>query len=432
EAGLDRVMFTRCLYVPVLADIELRGIKIDHDRASTIRLNLLKEKAKLEDEFTALIGGASYSSPQQVAKVLYDDLKFKEVLDWKGKEVRTATNLRKTDKPTIAKLQAKTKKQKEFVRIFTRLNEVSDALSKVVKHFHDSAEANELIHFNFNQTIAQTHRLTSSGKKYKVQGQNINNTYKPCVRARYDGWYIGERDSSGCEFRVATELGKDLLGLEHVNAGRDFHSYTASVIFGSSFETSEGYARKQLRTRAKPHTFKPLYGGQSGTPDERKYYEAFRELYRGISETQDTWVDTVLKTKQLRMINGLVFYWPNAKVLKSGYIYESTKIKNYPVQSIATADATSVATIYLWHAMRIEKMQSFLTLVVHDNTVGELHPDEKDKWLEIGDRCFKDVIYWYFYNVYDYSWVVPLDSEYDIQYHWSDNPEWQEKYLKIQ
>ena len=80
-----------------------------------------------------------------------------------------------------------------------------------------------------------------------------------------------EGDYSQLEFRVAGFLANDEMVLTDVEAGTDVHSYTASVI---------GCTRQE----AKAHTFKPLYGGVSGTEDQQRYYRAFKDKYRGVTE----------------------------------------------------------------------------------------------------------------------------------------------------
>ena len=52
--------------------------------------------------------------------------------------------------------------------------------------------------------------------------------------------------------------------MEDIKNGVDVHQYTADVI---------GVSRQD----AKAHTFKPLYGGTTGTDDEKRYYSAFKE-----------------------------------------------------------------------------------------------------------------------------------------------------------
>ena len=91
------------------------------------------------------------------------------------------------------------------------------------------------------------------------------------VESRFDDGFILEGDYSQLEFRVAGFLSKDNQVYDDVKKGTDVHSYTASII---------GCSRQE----AKAHTFKPLYGGVSGTQSQQAYYRRFKEKYEQVSE----------------------------------------------------------------------------------------------------------------------------------------------------
>ena len=70
---------------------------------------------------------------------------------------------------------------------------------------------------------------------------------------------------------MAGFLAKDSQVFKDVLDGTDVHSYTASII---------GCSRQD----AKAHTFKPLYGGVSGTRNQQAYYQRFKEKYEQVTE----------------------------------------------------------------------------------------------------------------------------------------------------
>jgi hypothetical protein len=108
------------------------------------------------------------------------------------------------------------------------------------------------------------------------------------------------------------------VALGDIWRGVDIHAFTADVI---------GCTRQE----AKAHTFKPLYGGKSGTAEQKRYYSTFEEKYSGVSGTQRNWCYRVLRTKELETEWGLKYYWPTTKMTESGYITNTTSICNYPV-----------------------------------------------------------------------------------------------------
>jgi len=125
------------------------------------------------------------------------------------------------------------------------------------------------------QTLTQTHRLSSSGKEYKAQFQNFARIFKPLFSARNEGWLFGEADEASLEYRVAVALAQDKAGIYDITHGIDAHSFTAGIIFEEEWEACGAdksiSACKPIRTAAKEFTFKPTYGGTSGTERQRGF-----------------------------------------------------------------------------------------------------------------------------------------------------------------
>jgi len=58
-----------------------------------------------------------------------------------------------------------------------------------------------------------------------------------------------------------------------------------------------------------------------------------------------------------------------------------TQIKNYPVQSFATADIVPVILIHI--AKELDKHRSCVVNTVHDSIVIDVHPDEQNTVLDV-------------------------------------------------
>ena len=432
--GLLPVMFTRNIFTTPLMGIERKGVHIDKGRAENVYTYYNKRKAALGQEFDELTGGANVKSGPQMRKVLYEDFGFDPPKDYRGEVIRTPKGEYSTSAKTMMKLKATTKEQKDFVRLKTELTKVTDAITKTLgKVVLCTTEREDNILFvQFNQTITGTHRLSSTGLEYKIQGQNIASEFKPLFSPRHKGWSIGEIDEAQLEYRIAVHLGRDGAGLQDIRAGADAHAFTASIIFKNEWESVKDYLtspkRKKIRTNSKEHTFKPLYGGQSGTPRERKYYKAFRAKHKGVTETQEQWKREVLADGYLITSSGLRFYWPDTRITNSGYVINSTNICNYPVQSFATADIVPVAVAYQYHLMRVAEMESFLVNTVHDSSIGEVHPEEKELYEKIGVYCMVAKATEYCKQVFGIDLFAPLEAESEFKSHWSTSQEWEEKY----
>lgn len=427
STGLLPVTFTRNLLTPVLHDIEKRGLHLDAERVDLVHSYFVAEDERLSAKFAELTGGVNPKSTKQKRELLYDRLGFAVPRDPMGRPMLTAKEEPKTDVATIKRLKCRTKEQREVVATLQELTKVRDALSKYVSSLKDCSDAGLPVTGSFTQTVAQTHRLSSRGRASGIQLQNFQRRFRPVVSARRPGWVIGDGDSAGLEFRTAADLAKDPVAIKDIQDGADVHANTARILFAAEWDETIGPKvgrNDDLRSAAKASTFKPLYGGSSGTKAERAYYDAFKERYASIAEMQYGWATSVLSTHQLRIPSGLIFYWPDCFMDERGYIKFTTQIYDYPIQSFATADLAPTATVYLWHLMRISEMQSFLINIVHDSAVGELHPEEIEEWSELLSQCFNHVIVWYFKQVYDYEWTTPLATEVKTYRHWNEPEGW--------
>ncbi len=433
------VLFTRCLLTPVLADTETKGMCLDPTRVEEEYAKYLRIYEELSTEMDDMTGGINWRSSKQVAEYLYDTLKFAELKKPNGKPRRTAADKRLTDKNTLAALKATTEAQKAFVDLRGRLGQANAALTKNLEFFLGVCkEQGGIFHAEFNQTVTATHRLSSSGirtyfemfdKEKSVQFQNLPNAFKRVMTARKPGWKIGEADGSQLEFRVAGELGNDAQIKEDIEGHHDVHKFTASVLN----KCDQSAVTKLQRKKAKADTFKPLYGGQEGTADQKAYYKAFKERYSDLHDTQDGWVREVLNTKMLVTPWGMRYYWPRVKESRSGYVNVGSAIYNYPVQAFATAEIIPIAVTYFWHRVHSEGLDDVIILVntVHDSLICEVHPDHMDDFRRISIQAFGEDVYNYLDKVYNIQFSVTLGAGIMLADHWADDTEGEEETYDI-
>lgn len=407
--SLTKVMYTRCLLTPVLADIERNGMILDSGAVTQRAAELEAAYARSQQALSDFTGGINVNSPKQLGEYLYATLKFSELIGRDRKPLRTPSGGKRTDADTIARLSCRTKAQRTFVDLFQTNKEIYNELTKYLRKFVGCCdEMGGHLLASFNQTNTRTHRLSSTGLDYTTQFQNFPRAYKPFFRAREDGWLVGEADGAQLEFRVAAHLGRDPVALGDILGGTDIHSVTAGII---------GCSRQD----AKAHTFKPLYGGRSGTPDEVRYYEFFREKYGGITKTQQSWVNTVLRDKCLTTEWGLTYYWPDTKLERSGYVVNSTSICNYPVQALATAEIIPIGIVYMWHYIRAFKsLRMFIVNTVHDSIIVELPPDEKPVFHALAYVSMVEEVYGYLRCMYNVDFTVPLAAGVACSERWGD------------
>jgi DNA polymerase I-like protein with 3'-5' exonuclease and polymerase domains len=178
---------------------------------------------------------------------------------------------------------------------------------------------------------------------------------------------------------------------------------------------------KEQRQAAKSDTFKPVYGGQSGTPRQMAYYKAFRARYHKLAAVQESWVHEVLTNKgTLTTEYGLQYFWPNARMNKSGYCPMSTSIYNYPVQGFATAEIIPIAAGHFWHAVGDVGYADRIIMLnqVHDSVVCAVAPGADDMFFELARTVWHEV-YSYLARAYGVKdFYVPLGTEIGLGPKW--------------
>jgi DNA polymerase I-like protein with 3'-5' exonuclease and polymerase domains len=413
------VVYNRCLLTPVLADIETEGLQLDPALVRTRFDELKVIQEDLTRKMNEMTGGINPNSHPQVTAFLYDTLGFEEIRVKKGGKwvpKTTDSGLRCKDADTVLELEAKTAKQVAFKELYIALNDVNQELSKYFEKFQRCCdEVGGVLYANFNQTNTFTHRLSCTGREYSAQFQNFPRQWKKLFTARRPGYLMGEADGAQLEFRVAGHLGRDAVALGDIDNNVDVHSVTASVLTAAGEPTD--------RQGAKPFTFRPLYGGSSGTPAVQAYCRAFKEKYKGIAEAQEGWIYHVLENGWLETEWGLRYYWPNTRMDRSGYITNTTSICNYPVQAFATAEIIPLAVVAMWHITKRLGCRIHLVNTIHDSIIAEVHPDDVELFKTISRFCLIDAVYLTVQRLYDIKLVVRLGCGVKVATHWGHTKE---------
>lgn len=438
ERNQLHIIYSRCLLTPVLADIETNGVTLDkkevYDEYERVREAFEREQRSLDVLYRAVEESRpefseenfipiNWRSRKQVGEFLYDKLKFPELQGKDGTPARTDSGQRRTDSASIEKLKATTKRQKDFIRGFKEVAKLSAKLSKTLEFFKAVCEEYDGTFYGiFNQGSTATHRLSSSGRKilarngeeYSAQLQNMPREYKRLVCPKRAGYSILEIDGSGLEFRVAADLGHDKVAYEEIVNGADIHSVTAETLTKAGEPTT--------RQDAKSRTFRPLYGGRSGTKAEQAYCKFFQNKYKEIYTTQTEWTFEVLRTGELRTPYGMIFYWPGTRMSSHGFIDNTTSIFNYPVQGLATAEIIPVALVHAWH--KLQHMDVRIILTIHDSIVMEVGPDvdREELYNILFDSMTKDV-YRFMEMCYTYKVWIVLGAGLKEGPHWGSGTE---------
>ena len=229
--------------------------------------------------------------------------------------------------------------------------------------------------------------------------------------SRWKGGKILEADFAQLEFRTAAYLSQDEVAIDEIKTGFDVHAYTASVISASGQSTT--------RQEAKAHTFAPLYGatGFGRTEAEAKYYQDFTKKYKGIALWHSRLAKEALEKRSITTPSGRQFSFPDVERRRSGSVSHFTQIKNYPVQSFATADIVPLILVHM--EQRLKLLNSCIVNTVHDSIVIDVHPDEINKVVFIIKSINQDIT-----NIvntqFGIDFNVPLLLESKIGDNWLD------------
>ncbi len=277
----------------------------------------------------------------------------------------------KTDKVTLEERAPELDgAARDFAESYVRYNALRTYLSTFVEGMQNNVDENGFIHPEFMQCVTATGRLSSRNPNFQNMPRGNTFAIRKVVESRFENGFILEGDYSQLEFRVAGFLAKDAQAYIDVNEGTDVHSYTASII---------GCSRQD----AKAHTFKPLYGGVTGTDAQQRYYRAFKEKYEGVTVWHEQLQREAVQKRLITLPSGRQYAFPDARWTKWGTATNRTAICNYPVQGFATADLLPIALVRLQKVFMEEKLISVICNTVHDSIVVDVHPSEKDTCIKL-------------------------------------------------
>lgn len=433
DMDLWHIALQRNLVIPVLADIELQGLHLDRALVYEEEARLQEVVARLGEELDTITGGINLGSPKQLGGFLYgrarksgldtdggllatapSPLGFAAPLDNAGEAIKTGGGEISTAVTALAKLVATTEEQRHFLTLYKEYNLASSMLSKNMSFFKNVCDERGAVFYGqLQQCRTANHRLASTGVKIKFENakkevacqlQNLPRQYKKLFTSHDPDYEVTEYDGSQIEFRVAADLGHDKVAESDIVNGVDIHSFTRDTM-------NEAYKRfgidKEIdRQGAKPNTFAPLYGAFGKDKAEQEYAQAFRAKYHDIYNTQQDWSLTVADRKKLVTPYGLTFYWPDAKMHRSGYVSYSTEIFNLPISGLATGEIIPMALVHFWHRCKGLRMRIFNT--VHDSICVRNHKEEIEMVTAIAKQAMTHDCYNFLRNVYKYEFRVPL------------------------
>ena len=369
--------------MPVLADMERTGVRIDTDALRQSSQLLGEQLVALEQEIYESAGMEfNINSPKQVGEVLFDHLKLLP------NAKKTKAGAYSTNEEILQRIHAKhpiVDKILEYRGKKKLISTYLDALPQLIN------PRTGHIHTSFNQTVTATGRLSSSDPNLQnipvrtEDGKEIRKAFVP-----EPGQLFFSADYSQVELRIMAHLSGDEGLIEDFRQGHDIHAATAAKIFHRESTLEEGIkaVTREERSKAKTANFGIIYGITAFGLTERlgisrseskelidSYFETYPRVHAFMQESidrarQQGYTETICHRRcYLRDIN-------SANATVRGFA-ERNAI-NSPIQGSA-ADIIKIAMVRIHRRFREEGLQSRMILQVHDELNFSVLPEERER-----------------------------------------------------
>jgi len=314
------------------------------------------------------------ASPKQLQVVLFDELKLP-----KTKKIKTGYT---TDAESLDWLH-----QKSGHPVLTSLLRIRETkkLGTTVEGLIAEIAKDGRIHTHFQQTVAATGRLSSTGPNL----QNIPVRTEEGRKIR-DCFTVGKgyvalltADYSQIEMRIMAHLSHDEKLLAAFASGEDLHATVAGLVFGVKPSEVDPEMRRQMKAMS----YGLAYGLSSyglavqldiSPPAAQQLMDTYFERFGGIRDYLKVVVEDARKVGYTETIMGRRRYLPDLMHdnRQRREVAERMAL-NAPIQGSA-ADIIKLAMLNVQAAIEKEQLKSRLLLQIHDELILEVVAGEED------------------------------------------------------
>ena len=378
ECGAEQLFYEiEMPLMPVLAEMELNGIRIDTDSLAETSSILTSRMRQLETQIYEAAGEEfNIASPKQVGEILFGKMKIVD------KPKKTKTGQYVTSEEVLQQLRHKNPIVDDILAhrgLKKLLGTYVDALPKLINRRTGH------IHTSFNQAVTSTGRLSSSDPNLQnipvrgEDGKEIRRCFIP-----EEGCLFFSADYSQIELRVMAHLSGDENMAEAFRLGHDIHAATAAKIYKEDIAD----VTRDQRTKAKRANFGIIYGitvfGLAERLDISRaeaaqlidgYFASFPKVAQYMEQSKETarakgYAETFFhRRRYLPDINS-----HNATVRN----FAERNAINAPIQGSA-ADIIKIAMVRISRRFKAEGIKSKMILQVHDELNFSVLPEEKEK-----------------------------------------------------
>ena len=363
--------------VPVLAKMEMAGIKVDRDTLSRMSNAFSQKMAGLEDEIYELVGRKfNVGSPKQLGEILFDEMGLEG-----GKRGKTGAYATGAD---VLEDLATEHELPRRVLDWRQLSKLKSTYTDALQD-HINRETGR-VHTSYSIAGANTGRLASTDPN--LQNIPIRTEEGRRIREAFvaeEGKTLVALDYSQIELRILAHIA-DIQALKDAfKEGQDIHAATASEMFNVPLDEMTPDVRRQ----AKAINFGVIYG-ISGfglarnlripRAEAQGFIDRYFERFPGIKAYMDDTTEFAKKHNRVETLFGRVIHTPeiNAKGPRAGFAKRAAI--NAPIQGTA-ADIIRRAMIRMPDA--IAKLPAKMLLQVHDELLFEVEQGAEDDLIKV-------------------------------------------------
>jgi DNA polymerase-1 len=354
--------------VPVVADMERAGIRIDRAQLNRLSQDFAGRLADLEREIHRLAGHPfNIGSPKQLGEVLFDELGLEG-----GK--KTKTGAYGTDAALLEQL-ALTHDLPARVLDWRQLAKLKSTYADALVDEIDPATGR--VHTSFALAATLTGRLSST--EPNLQNIPIRTEEGRKIRRAFvaePGHLLLSADYSQIELRLAAHIADVGPLKEAFRSGTDIHALTASEVFGVPM----AQMTSEIRRRAKAINFGIMYGMsafglaqriQVPQSEAAEYIKAYFARFPGIRDYMERIKAECRDKGYVETLLGRRCYIPGIKDGNwSRRGYAEREAINAPLQGTA-ADIIKRAMARIPRALAQADLKARMLLQVHDELVFE-------------------------------------------------------------
>ncbi|ULQ59368.1 DNA polymerase I [Brucepastera parasyntrophica] len=391
--------------IPILADMELVGIRFEKSALSDFSVELEKEIDQTEKEIFTIVGHEfNIASPKQLQEVLFNERKLTP-----GKKTKTGFSTDTSVLEDLASEDIVPGKILDYRALAKLKSTYVDALPALV-------DKEGRIHTNFIQTGTATGRLSS--RDPNLQNIPIRDDNGRKIRQAFraaDGYELISADYSQIELVILAHLSGDTNLQQAFRDGIDVHRRTASLIFGVSPEA----VTPEMRRAAKTINFGVMYGmsafrlaNELRIPrgEAAGFINTYFKTYSGVASYITEIKEAAAKTGYVETIMGRRRYIRN--INSSNRIERAAGERiavNTPIQGSA-ADIVKTAMIKISGGLEKNDYKTRLLLQVHDELILEAPIHETKEVREFVRNEMESVI----------ALAVPLSVSIESGRNWGD------------